>query len=268
MEEAYYKLMNDIVRGYDRCTPDKIVSLRPNQIFVFGTNKLGSQKSGAAGLAAKSFGAKVGVIDGPTGNCYALPTMGFSVDELAKAVVRFEQYVRANLNNTYLVTAVGCGHAGFDVTQVANMFKGLLGLRNVMLPEAFIKVYRKECNDFFSKTQVKAPVVEKTVKEEKEPKEIKNDKYDEILSFFDESVHDVVRYLIANNIPFNHEGGFSLQDERGRVIAEAELGIENEKVVFSPFNSQSVACFKNNGYTVCSPQEYLSKKGLDGNKAK
>ncbi len=125
MEEAYCKLLNDILRGYDRCTPTKIVTLRNNQLFVFGTDCKGSQKHGAAGLAAKSFGAKVGVVDGPTGMCYALPTMGFTEQDLTNAVERFEQYVRTNMKYTYLVTAVGCGHARFDVTKVANMFKGL-----------------------------------------------------------------------------------------------------------------------------------------------
>lgn len=52
MEAAYYNLLYDVLKGYDHCTPSKIVSLRNNQIFVFGTNKYGSQKHGAAGLAA------------------------------------------------------------------------------------------------------------------------------------------------------------------------------------------------------------------------
>ena len=43
MKTAYYNLLYDVLRGYDRCTPSKIVSLRNNQIFVFGTNKYGSR---------------------------------------------------------------------------------------------------------------------------------------------------------------------------------------------------------------------------------
>ncbi len=250
MEEAYYKLLNDILRGYDRCTPSKIVNLRNNQIFVFGTNKYGSQKHGAAGLAAKSFGAKVGVVDGPTGMCYALPTLGFSEEELANAVERFEQYVRSHLGYIFLVTAVGCGHAGFDETRVANMFKGLLGLRNVMLPDIFLKIYRKECNDYFSVA---------AFENENDSKIAIKDEIDSILQYFDDSVHDVIRYLIKNEIPFNQEGGFELCDENGTIIAESELGIEIEKIVISPFNSQSMIAFKNYGYTVLTPEEYLLK---------
>lgn len=251
MKESYYKLLNDIVLGYNRCTPTKVFSLRNNQIFVFGTNRFGSQKYGAAGLAAKSFGAKVGVTEGPTGMCYALPTLGFSEKELVEAVNRFEQYVRANLNYTFLVTPVGCGHAGFDVNIVANMFKGLLGLRNVMLPEDFLRVYRKECNDFFS---ANSPVeVETSI-------DNKIDETEKILQFFDESVHDVVKYLLVNSIPFNKDGGFSLQDEKGIIIAEAELGIEVDKVVIAPFDSQSAKAFEAAGYDIMSAIDYLNKK--------
>ena len=250
MEEAYYKLLNDILRGYDRCTPTRIVSLRNNQIFVFGTNKHGSQKHGAAGMAAKYFGAKVGVTNGPTGMCYALPTLGFSIEELANAVYRFEKYVRANLGYTYLVTPVGCGHAGFDVNKVAAMFKGLLGLRNVMLPEPFLKVYRKECKDYYSNLSLS----------EDKPKAIEeNNEIEEVLQYFNEGVHDVVRYLIANNIPFNREGGFTLQDSNECVLAEAELGLEEEKIVFLPFSSQCEKVFINNGYSICTQEEYLNK---------
>lgn len=249
MEEAYYKLLNDILLGYDRTTPAKISHLRNNQIFVFGTNKYGSQKHGAAGLAAKCFGAKVGVVDGPTGMCYALPTLGFSIEELAIAVQRFEEYVRANLGYTYLVTPIGCGHAGFDVNKVAAMFKGLLGLRNVMLPEAFLKVYRKECREFFSTISSK----------EEFHTNIEKDEIEETLQYFDERVHKVVRYLIDNNIPFNREGGFSLQDSNGCVIAEAELGLEEEKIVFLPFDTQCEMVFVNNGYSICTPEEYLKR---------
>jgi hypothetical protein len=82
---------------------------------------------------------KVGAVDGLTGRCYALPTKGFSIEELSNAVIRFEKFVRENCKYQFLVTAIGCGHAGFDVMKVANMFRGLLGLSNVMLPEAYFE---------------------------------------------------------------------------------------------------------------------------------
>ena len=76
--------ISTILSTYDRRTPNHIFALRPNQIFVFGTDTKGSQKFGAAGIAAKKFGAQIGVVDGPTGNCYALPTRGFTISDLNK----------------------------------------------------------------------------------------------------------------------------------------------------------------------------------------
>lgn len=235
----------NIIDSYDRLTPNHIFSLRPNQVFVFGTDRKGSQRYGAAGLAAKKFGAQVGVIDGPTGSCYALPTKGFSVSDLEKAVARFIDYVNANSQFTFMVTPVGCGHAGFDVKQVANMFKGLIEKRNVMLPDIFIKEYKQQ-------TSVIEEKAEKSMKED--------DPLDDILHFYGEHLYDVVRYLYVNNIEFNIGKGFAIVDESGVVIAEAELGIESEKAVFFPFNSQSERAFKNNGFTIWTPFDYLQSK--------
>lgn len=245
MEAAYYKLLYDVLKGYDRCTPSKIVSLRNNQIFVFGTNKYGSQKHGAAGLAAKSFGAQIGITNGLTGMCYALPTMGFDIHILGKAILQFEQFARNNRDKTFLVTPIGCGHAGFKEEQVAPYFKGCIALNNVMLPEQFIRFFRLECIDKLG--------LRNAASDQKEPE-------NDIFSLYDNSVHHVIEYLQLHSIPFSPDGGYTLLDSDGNVIAEAELGIESEKVVFNPFNSQSEIAFKNNGYKICSPEEYLNSK--------
>ena len=245
METAYYNLLYDVLKGYDRCTPSKIVSLRNNQIFVFGTNKYGSQKHGAAGLAAKSFGAQVGITNGLTGMCYALPTMGFDIHILGKAILQFEQFARNNRDKTFLVTPIGCGHAGFKEEQVAPYFKGCIALNNVMLPEQFIRFFRLECIDKLG--------LRNTASDQKEPE-------NDIFSLYDDSVHHVIEYLQLHSIPFSPYGGYTLLDSDGNVIAEAELGIESEKVVFNPFNSQSEIAFKNNGYKIYSPEEYLNSK--------
>lgn len=67
MEEAYYKLLYDILCGYDRTTPKNIVNLRNNQIFVFGTDVQGSQIHGAAGIAAKSLVLRLALLLGQRG---------------------------------------------------------------------------------------------------------------------------------------------------------------------------------------------------------
>ena len=48
-----------------RVTPEYITSLKPNEIFVFGSNLAGMHGGGAAHIAHKLFGAKWGVGVGP-----------------------------------------------------------------------------------------------------------------------------------------------------------------------------------------------------------
>ena len=59
---------------------------------------------------------------------------------------------------------------------------------------------------------------------------------------------------------YNESGAFSLKDEKGNVIAEAELGVESEKIVFTPYNIQSANSFKNFGYTIFTPEEYINSR--------
>jgi hypothetical protein len=244
MEIAYYNLLYDVLKAYDRCTPSKIVNLRNNQIFVFGTNKYGSQKHGAAGLAAKSFGAQVGITNGPTGMCYALPTMGFDIVELGKAILQFEQFARKNRDKTFLVTPIGCGHAGFKVEDVAPFFKGCVALKNVMLPDLFVCHFRQECIEKLKLKNSSNNLVEEN----------------NVYSLYEQSVHPVLDYLIKNSIKFSLEGGFTLLNEQNEVVAEAELGIESEKVVFLPFGAESEKAFIDAGYMVCDVNDYLNSK--------
>ena len=245
MTEAYYKLLYDVLRAYNRCTPSKVLRLRNEQVFVFGTDAKGSQRYGAAGLAAKKFGAQIGVKNGRTGNSYALPTMDCTLEELGAAILQFELYARENKGLTFLVTPIGCGHAGFKVEDIAPYFRGCVALGNVMLPEQFLSFFRKEC------------IEQLHIKEKlSESKSQEADYY----QLYDESVHPILKYLEAHSIPFSKDGGFSLVDENDNVIAEAELCIESEKIVFYPFNSQSELALKNAGYTVMDADSYLNSK--------
>ena len=58
-----------------RVASDKISTLAPGEIFVFGSNMEGMHGGGAARYANKNFGAEWGVGEGLTGRTYALPTM-------------------------------------------------------------------------------------------------------------------------------------------------------------------------------------------------
>ena len=56
-------------------TPDRITSLNPNEIFVFGSNLQGRHLGGAARIAQLYFGAVWGQGVGLQGQSYAIPTM-------------------------------------------------------------------------------------------------------------------------------------------------------------------------------------------------
>ena len=55
-------------------SPAWITKLLPNEVFVFGSNYKGIHGKGAAKIARNQFKAVIGVAEGMTGNCYAIPT--------------------------------------------------------------------------------------------------------------------------------------------------------------------------------------------------
>jgi len=56
-------------------TPERITELKPNEIFVFGSNLAGAHGGGAARLAYNRFGAIWGQGVGLQGQSYGIPTM-------------------------------------------------------------------------------------------------------------------------------------------------------------------------------------------------
>lgn len=55
-----------------RVTPEWIHDLAPNEVFVFGSNLGGMHGGGAARIAYRCFGAKMGVGVGLQGQSYAI----------------------------------------------------------------------------------------------------------------------------------------------------------------------------------------------------
>lgn len=120
-----------------RIASDNIAQLGENEIFVFGSNIQGMHGGGAAWYANRNFGAQWGVGEGLTGRCYALPTMEGKAS-MKKAVERFIHCAETHRELTFLVTAVGCGIAGYTPQEVAPLFKEAAGLKNIYLPQIFI----------------------------------------------------------------------------------------------------------------------------------
>lgn len=133
MNEGYF------VQGRLRIAPDNIVSLGKDEIFVFGSNVEGMHNGGAAYYALQHFGAKFGQAEGIQGQSYAIPTDGNSFMELAKAVERFTEYVVFHPQNKFMLTAVGTGNAGYEVRQIAPLFRQAYTFGNVYVPRSFLQ---------------------------------------------------------------------------------------------------------------------------------
>lgn len=109
-------------------------------IFVFGSNLAGRHGKGAALTAREQFGAVYGQGDGRQGNSYAIPTKGFdlrsrlSLAEIKPYVDSFIKYANQS-NDTFLVTRIGCGLAGYSDEDIAPMFR--LAPLNCKLPDGW-----------------------------------------------------------------------------------------------------------------------------------
>jgi len=126
-------------------TPDNIVELKKNQVFVFGSNEAGIHGAGAAKLAEKKFGAIMGVGYGPQGKSFAVPTKDKSIRTLPLEAI--ELYIKNFLldatlfpDKEFLVTKIGCGLAGYSEAEIANLFKGKTIPKNITLPESFYRI--------------------------------------------------------------------------------------------------------------------------------
>lgn len=124
-----------------RTTPNNVTELSGCEIFVFGSNLAGQHLGGAARIAHEKFGAEWGVGDGPTGKCYAIPTMHGGVEAIKPYVDKFIQYAKEHPNNRFLVTRIGCGIAGFKDKEIAPMFLEALRIPNVTLPNRWILAF-------------------------------------------------------------------------------------------------------------------------------
>lgn len=126
-------------------TPNKITELSCCEVFVFGSNLKGYHGGGAARVAMEKFGAEWGVGVGPTGQCYAIPTMQGDVETIEPYVNRFLEYAKTHQNNRFLVTRIGCGIAGFDDMYIAPLFEEAVNIPNIALPKTWWDIIGKEC---------------------------------------------------------------------------------------------------------------------------
>ena len=123
-------------------TPERITELKPNEIFVFGSNLAGAHGGGAALLAYRKFGAIWGQGVGLQGQSYGIPTMQGGVETIKPYVDEFIQFAKQHPEYKFLVTKIGCGIAGFTEEEIAPMFYQAIDCENVLLPKEFDDIVR------------------------------------------------------------------------------------------------------------------------------
>ena len=125
-----------------RITPENITQLLPHQVFGFGSNEGGQHSKGAA-LTAKGWGACRAVPAGRAGQTYAIPTKPADVRtrltlrDISKYVEDFITHAQENPQDEFLMTAIGCGLAGYRAGQIAPLFRQCVTMPNLRLPASF-----------------------------------------------------------------------------------------------------------------------------------
>lgn len=123
-----------------RITDSLVVSLKPDEVFVFGSNLGGFHGGGAARAAYMKFGAVWGQGVGMQGQSYAIPTMQGGVETIAPYVDEFIEYAKNHPEKRFLVTEIGCGIAGFAPEEIAPLFVNAVDVENITLPQRFWEI--------------------------------------------------------------------------------------------------------------------------------
>lgn len=120
-----------------RVTPERIMQLEKNEVFVFGSNLSGAHGGGAALLAYRKFGAIWGQGVGLQGQSYGIPTMHGGIDAIKPYVDEFIEFSKTRPDLTFLVTRVGCGIAGFTNEEISPLFAKAHEVENIVLPSGW-----------------------------------------------------------------------------------------------------------------------------------
>jgi hypothetical protein len=109
-------------------------------IFVFGSNLSGIHGAGAAKEAYDNYGAIMGKGEGLMFSSYAIPTKGKNITfmalvEVVPHIKNFLTFAKRNPEMKFWMTSVGCGLAGFSVSQIASYFEN--ATTNINFPDTW-----------------------------------------------------------------------------------------------------------------------------------
>lgn len=124
-------------------TPNYIIELKENEIFVFGSNLEGMHGGGAARTAVEHFGAIWGQGVGLQGKSYGIPTMQGGIETIKPYVDEFIEFAKQRRDLFFYVTKIGCGIAGFKEEEIAPLFAEALNEENIALPKSFVELLEK-----------------------------------------------------------------------------------------------------------------------------
>lgn len=97
-------------------------------VFVFGSNLAGRHGAGAALYARAKYGAIYGQGVGRQGDSYAIPTKDYVLKVLTLDAIRshiddFILYATLNPDDTFMLTPIGTGLAGYTREQIYSLLK-------------------------------------------------------------------------------------------------------------------------------------------------
>ena len=151
----YGKQINEQVK--QEFTPEDIQSLKPNEIFVFGSNTEGRHGRGAALTAKTKFGAKQGQSEGLQGQSYAIVTKDLAkgersdlngyngLDFIDKQIGELIAFAYKNPNFKFYVAKIGTVLAGWTIKEIGEIWnnQGILP-NNIILPKEFENYVNKD----------------------------------------------------------------------------------------------------------------------------
>ena len=77
-----------------------------------------------------------------------------------------------------------------------------------------------------------------------------------VLDYYDEEYHDLVRTLLDRGIDFEREGSYILKNDKNVTVAEAVIGLPDQGLVFGPLDEASEHHFQSVGLRVLTPTEF------------
>lgn len=114
-------------------------------VFVFGSNLAGRHGKGAALYALQHYGAQYGEGIGRQGNSYAVPTKDYllkvlTLDAIGRHLADFIEYAKEHPEDTFMLTPIGTGLAGYSREQIYLLLKQLDVPSNVLFTKEWFNL--------------------------------------------------------------------------------------------------------------------------------